>query len=1033
MNLLIVDDCETNLKLLRAQLEAEGHSVAEAGNGVEALQILERERVDGVISDVLMPQMDGYRLCLEIRKNERHRGIPIVLYTATYNSAADRRLAESAGADGFIVKPAPTQIILDALQAATHHPRSNGVGNAADEIESPVLKQYNETLVRKLEKKCLDLDRVCAELAQIEARLSGVVEGSMDGIIAIDEEQKIVMFNPAAGRIFGCAPAAAIGRPLNDFIPRKFHEAHTADIHAFAHAPLSVQHMGGRNVWGLRADGTEFPVEVSISKLETSKGKLHTAFIRDITERQRSLRALSNMQAGLRHAQRIARLAHAITRPDGAFESWSETLPQLIGVDDAHMPRSTREWLQIIHPDDREAFRTLAIEAARNAGRCKIDYRVRRHDAWVDVHHVMEQLSDETGTGNQGRLWFNTVQDVSVQKQAEARIRRLNRVYAVLSGINSIIVRIRDREQLFREACRIAVDEGQFSKAWIGVFDNEQTVVRIVAWHGAGDALYHDLQARLRVEAVKGEGLVALASRGIEPVVSNDIEHDERISGREILTATGSRSVAIFPLVIDGKSVGLFSLHATTTGFFDSQEMELLGELAGDIAFALDHLAKAEYILYLSSHDALTGLPNRARFTDHLSQRIDALDGNDGMLAVVLLDLERFRRVNETMGRASGDALLMMVASRLKQVNPSVARIGMDLFAFEIANRTSATDVAREVEEVAARCFAEPFVLAGEELLIGCRAGIAVFPHDGVDAETLLRNAESASRSARAMAEHCVFYAIEMNVRAGEALALESRLRRAIERQEFVLHYQPKVSLADGRICGVEALIRWQDPEQGLVPPAGFISVLEESGLIAVVGRWALGQALADHRRWRDAGLGSLCVAVNVSPIQLHQADFAAHIADVIANDGGAALELEITESLIMDNVGRNAATLREIRGHGVNISIDDFGTGYSSLSYIAKLPITALKIDREFVVGMSEGPDGLVMVTSIIALAHALKLTVIAEGVETEEQAQVLQLLGCNEAQGYLYSKAVPASEIEAMLRSGETLPIAKATRQLA
>jgi diguanylate cyclase (GGDEF)-like protein len=489
-------------------------------------------------------------------------------------------------------------------------------------------------------------------------------------------------------------------------------------------------------------------------------------------------------------------------------------------LDNPRLPRNVREWLEVIHPDDREAFRDVAIEAARD-GECReFDYRVRQHDAWIDVHHVMVPLADETGAGEHGRRWFNTVQDITGQKQAEARIRRLNRVYAVLSGINTLIVRTSDREELFREACRIAVHDGQFAKAWIGVFDDGQSVVRIVAWHGAGDALYNNLQARLRAEAARGEGLVALASRGIEPVLANDIEHDERIAGRDILASTGSRSVAIFPLVIDGKSVGLFSLHATTPGFFDSQEMKLLGELAGDIGFALDHLSKTERILYLAEHDALTGLPNRRRFTERLSQRLKVADPGNRMLAVALFDLERFRRVNETMGRTGGDELLKLVANRLKLGNPTTAHLAENLFAMEIAGHYSAADIARAVEEIVSRCFGEPFALSGHELRIGCRGGIAVFPYDGVDAETLLRNAEAALHRAKTTTEHRVFYAPDMNAQAAESLALESRLRRAIERQEFVLHYQPKVNLDDGRICGVEALIRWQDPEQvrGVVP-----------------------------------------------------------------------------------------------------------------------------------------------------------------------------------------------------------------------
>ncbi|HTE06684.1 MAG TPA: EAL domain-containing protein, partial [Planctomycetota bacterium] len=476
---------------------------------------------------------------------------------------------------------------------------------------------------------------------------------------------------------------------------------------------------------------------------------------------------------------------------------------------------------------------------------------------------------------------------------------------------------------------------------------------------------------------------------------------------------------------VDGRVAGVLGLHSEAPGFFTSAEMKLLNELAGDISFALDHLSKADRILYLAKYDALTGLPNRRLFGEDLTQRLEDGKSGSGLFAVVLVDMERFGRVNETLGRAAGDELLREAAARLQKLHPTVARIGVDLFAFPVADKHSVSELAHAVDEVAARCFGEPFVIAGETLRMGCRAGIAVCPSDGRDAETLLRNAEAALRRAKTAAQHCVFYAPEMNARVAEALALESRLRHAIERQEFVLHYQPKVSLPDGRICGLEALIRWQHPEHGLVPPLRFISVLEEAGLIGTVGRWALRQALADHRRWRDAGLGSLRVAVNVSPLQLREADFAAQVREVAGDDGGEALELEITENVIMENMDRNVAMLKDIRSRGVTVAIDDFGTGYSSLAYIAKLPATSLKIDRAFVTGMSEGPHGMVMVSSIIALAHALKLKVVAEGVETEEQSHKLSLLSCDEAQGYLFSRPVTADEIEAMLRSGEPLPL--------
>jgi len=1025
MKLLIVDDREMNLKLLRVQLEAEGHVVVDAANGVEALEVLDRERIDGVVSDILMPRMDGYRLCLEVRKSESYRDIPFVLYTSTYNSPADRNLAESVGADAYVVKPAPTKVILDALQAAARTPGTRAVSGTPVELEAPVLQQYSETLVRKLEAKSLELERANERLVQAEARLSGLVESALDAIVAVDEDHRIVLFNAAAGRTFACSPAEALGRSLNDFIPLRFRAADTADIGASGLAPPFERLTGTRKVWALRSDGTEFPIEASISKLDTRQGRLYTVFIRDISERHRAEQALARSEAALRRAQDLAQLAHVVTGADGAFESWSDTLPRLIGADDSRMPRSTREWLDIIHPDQRAFVRARAIEAARSGVRSDLEYRMWRGNIWVDVRHVMEPLPAEPGDEEGGRRWFNTLQNVSEQKLAEFKIRSLNRMHAVLSGINTLIVRAQDRDELFREACRIAVDVGTFPKAWIALVAEDGKSLRLAAGHGAGDAFLEDLRTRLTASTVGGHSVVARAILEMQPIVSNDVEEDLLGLERTGVGEAGARSLAAFPLAIDRKAVGVLVLHAEAPDFFDGEEMKLLRELAGDISFALDHLLKTERIHYLGSYDPLTGLPNRRLFTEGLSHRIEAIKGRDEMLAVVLLDLERFRRVNETLGRAAGDELLWMVAARLKLCNTSAARIGLDVFAINVHDKYTAAEVVHALADLASRCFEAPFRLSREELRMGWRGGVAVFPDDGNDAEALLRNAEAALRRAKGGAEHCVFYAPDMNARAAEALAMESKLRRAVERQEFVLHYQPKVRLADGRISGVEALIRWQDPEQGLVPPGQFISILEESGLIGTVGQWVLGQALADYRRWRAIGLEPCRVAVNVSPIQLHRPDFAAQIERLVAEDGGGALEIEIPESVIMENADRNAAMLNDIRAHGVTVSMDDFGTGYCSLSYIAKLPLTSLKIDRAFITGMTEGPQGMAIVSSTIALAHALKLTVVAEGVETDEQATMLRLLACDEAQGFLYSKAVPATEIEGLLRADRSLPV--------
>jgi EAL domain-containing protein (putative c-di-GMP-specific phosphodiesterase class I) len=310
-----------------------------------------------------------------------------------------------------------------------------------------------------------------------------------------------------------------------------------------------------------------------------------------------------------------------------------------------------------------------------------------------------------------------------------------------------------------------------------------------------------------------------------------------------------------------------------------------------------------------------------------------------------------------------------------------------------------------------------PFRLNGTIFRVASRVGVAMFPDDGVDADTLLKHAEAALKEAKAGGERYLYYASRMTDKVAVRLTLENQLRIALENGEFVLHYQPKINLANGKICGAEALIRWNDPRTGLVPPGHFIPVLEQTGLIHDVGRWAIRQAVDDYLRWRDLGLAALRIAVNVSPLQLRDGEFIDEVRQAISVDPRArdGLELEITENVIMQNVTHSITILGAVRAMGVKIAIDDFGTGFSSLSYLAKLPIDTLKIDRSFVVDMTAGPQGLALVSTIINLAHALNLRVVAEGVEDEEQSRLLRLLNCDEMQGFLFSKAVPLDVFEA------------------
>jgi diguanylate cyclase (GGDEF)-like protein len=600
-------------------------------------------------------------------------------------------------------------------------------------------------------------------------------------------------------------------------------------------------------------------------------------------------------------------------------------------------------------------------------------------------------------------------------------LRQLNRVLQVLSGINSLIVRVRDRDELFREACRIAVDDGGYVMAWIGMVD--RAAMKLVPVASAGSTkdflTLVDQRFSLLEDSPYGNALSAVAIREKTATFSNDVRSDPKIAFRAAHEERGSRSMAVLPLVVADDAVGVLALYAGETGAFDEEEMRLLRELAGNIAFAIDHIEKRDRLDYLAYYDSLTGLANRGLFLERVGQSLRAAGGGR-KVAVFLLDLERFKNINDSLGRPAGDALLGQVAQWLARIVGDaslVARVDADHFAVMLPEVRPEGNLQGLVEKVAREFIEHPFRLDDAVFRLAAKAGVAVYPDDGADAETLFRNAEAALKMAKATGERYLFHTQGMTEAVAGKLTLENQLRQAVDNGEFVLHYQPKVGLASGKLAGVEALIRWNDPRTGLVPPARFLPVLEETGLIYEVGRWALRQALGDHLRWKAKGLPAVRVAVNVSPLQLRDRGFIAEIEALLATDAHAAagLELEITESLIMEDVKHSIASLQAIRALGVKVAIDGFGTGFSSLSYLARLPVDALKIDRSFVHDMTAGPQGLALVSTFIKLAHSLRLGVVAEGVETEEQSRLLALLGCDETQGNFHCEPLPVALFEA------------------
>lgn len=428
-----------------------------------------------------------------------------------------------------------------------------------------------------------------------------------------------------------------------------------------------------------------------------------------------------------------------------------------------------------------------------------------------------------------------------------------------------------------------------------------------------------------------------------------------------------------------------------------------------------------------ANYDELTGLANRNLFMDRLKQAQAYAHRHESGLAVLFIDLDNFKHINDSLGHDSGDLLLTQVASRLSDsVNEgdTVTRQGGDEFVLILSEEGDAQTVSQNI----LKAMSTPFDINGRELRITCSIGIACYPKDGEDQQTLLKNADAAMYRAKELGRNnAQYYTAGMNIKAMERLELENGLYHALARNEFLLHYQPQVDLRTGEIVGMEALVRWQHPERGLVSPAIFIPVAEDSGLIVPLGEWVLRTACAQNKAWQLAGHKPISVAVNLSARQFRQPGLVEKVADILKETelDPTCLELELTESLVMQDVEKTIATLSRLKVMGVKLSIDDFGTGYSSLSYLKRFPIDTLKIDQSFVRDITTDPDDAAIARSIISMAHDMQLRVIAEGVETEAQKSFLSLRRCDEIQGYLFSKPVPAVEFEKLLRDGRSLPM--------
>ena len=607
-------------------------------------------------------------------------------------------------------------------------------------------------------------------------------------------------------------------------------------------------------------------------------------------------------------------------------------------------------------------------------------------------------------------------QDVTEHLRQEARIGQLARIHAVLSEVSNAVLRATDRDRLLLDVCRVAVEHGGFTAAGIAVRGAEDTL-RVVARFGKPAVL--DVVAPLAPFPID-DPAICRRHPGIVAFRENRRIAIEDLGHAEVHAEVGAPMLALgihsqVGLPIGAGPWGLLALYSDTVREYDDEELALLQRLTSEIDYAVDFIAKGERLEFLAYRNPVRGLYNRPGFHPPLQARL-----RQAPMTLALLDIERFAAINDSHGRGYGDALLDQVGQRLRALAGAGALVAhLEADAFALAYRASGTvEHERERLEALVEAFQrEPFPIGGSEIRIDLSASLALGPEHGEDAETLENNAMAAMVEGRKRGLRVHAFNEDLRGRAARRLALELDLRKAIEREEFELFYQPKFDAARQRLVGAEGLLRWRHPQRGLVSPGDFIPLLEESTLIVPVGQWVMREALRTALAWREHDAG-IRIAVNVSARELRHSPFLADCRALLGpHEHDQPLDIEVTESLLMDDMEMSMRVLEGLRELGCKVSIDDFGTGYSSLNYLARLPVDEIKIDQSFTALLTESPETMALVTHIIGLAHALSLRVVAEGVEDEGQAQLLRLLRCDVLQGYLLGRPMPAAEFEQRL----------------
>lgn len=932
--ILIVDDHVLNREFLMTLLGYSGHRLLEASSGMEGLKVMENEKPDLVISDILMPNMDGYEFVNRIRSQPELAQVPIIFYTATYREREAMAVAEACGVRWVLPKPSDPDVILKTVHQA--------LGMSTQDEVLPAFAPEPPS-----QGRLFDIEHKVAEyIDEVESSSQLITRIANNGESEEGEPEHL--------------------NQMTERLSRSLSSLQAVSLRLTALIELGIELGAERDAQALVEIGVRVAQNICVSRFACigvlEQEAQEASFFASCGVGEQAQVVASQPRAGILDSLLKQRQPVRMSRLGGD--------PREIGLPSAHPP---------IH-----SFLGVPIAS-----------RERVH-GWL---YLVDKLGSEEFNEVDERVAVTVAAQISVAYENLLLYEEIRRHHAQLQLDMNARIRLDEDLRRFRLAMDATADA-------IFLVDRANSCfidVNVTACRMLGFA---------REEFLK-VGPEREPEAALQPL--RDL-YDKLLAG--------DQSGAMAELLLECKDGAPLSVEVQRRTLRSGQNWILVA-VARDIT---ERKEAEKRLLKLAHFDTLTGLPNRSQFYDSLTLSLKQAGEHGWALAVLFLDMDRFKNINDTLGHTIGDELLRQFSSRLVEclrVRDTIGRFGGDEFAAILMLPEGAQNAIAVVDKIR-DAMRQPFDLKGHEVTVTASIGISVFPDDGSDPDTLIQYADTAMyRAKEAGRDAFRFFTAEMNAQSLARLDMENALRRAIDNNEFVLFYQPKVHIATGRISGAEVLLRWNRPGHGMVSPALFIPLLEETGLIVRVGSWVLHESCRKIAEWGKSQVGAVHLSVNVSGIQFFVGGLEEEVMRAIKDNDIAPelLELELTESSLMSNAEETITVLQNLKALGVKISIDDFGTGYSSLAYLKRFPIDKLKIDIAFVREVTSNPDDAAIVLAIINMAHSLKLKVIAEGVEKDAQLSYLRRHDCDEMQGYYFSRPLQEPDFVQMLREGRHL----------